>query len=394
MSVTFQWRTSLCAEDFPQAAYEELRLRVAGSTPFNSLAWLRAAERTLPAHEQLHILLGWQGGRLQVCLPLVLTHERFVGLRFSVVHHLGFPLSDRIALLCTLQGKSLQQVLTQIRQHLPHALLQFNELPVETANEALLSHWARRSSTTENRVNCRVPVHLLTEADRKEVSGPPRYKMRRARKRIAACGAQVRRLVPDAGSMGPLLDALSEVEAVSWKGEEGVGIFADARRHQWIRDAFIALAEQGCVRVVTLELDGRCISYRLGVFENGRVYDYNLAFIPQYGDLGSGRVLLQEWIDWGLDDGWSWIDASRVSLENSGHQLHERMTGLFEHRRWGFYSWRLDGLCLGLALRAWQHLKPHVKAYKTKRAATQVKPVVKDDTPLEGHDAATSHSQR
>ena len=139
-----------------------------------------------------------------------------------------------------------------------------------------------------------------------------------------------------------------------------------------------------------LELDGRCISYRLGLLERGRLYDYNLAFVPQYADLGSGRVLLQEWIDWGLDEGWTWIDASRVSLENSSHQLHERMTGQVEHLRHSFYSWRPTGVCLGLALRAWQHLKPWLKRRRTPAAPT----AVPQSTAQERPDAVPSHSQR
>src|SRR5690606_8953265 len=98
--------------------------------------------------------------------------------------------------------------------------------------------------------------------------------------RTAACGAEVRRLVPDGTSIGPLLAAIAEVEQVSWKGEQGVGIFSGARRRQWMEEAFSALAEAGLVRVVLLEHQGRCISYRLGLLQDGRLYDYNLAFLP------------------------------------------------------------------------------------------------------------------
>jgi hypothetical protein len=147
---------------------------------------------------------------------------------------------------------------------------------------------------------------------------------------------------------------------------------------------------------VTLELNGRCISYRLGLLEQGRLYDYNLAFLPQYADLGSGRVLLDEWIRWGLEENWHWIDASRVSLENSSHQLHERMTGQLEHWRWSFYSWRPSGLILGLGLRLWHRLKPRVLQWRAQRAtsaapAAPVKPVA---IPTEGEHASASHSQR
>ncbi|PTR23190.1 GNAT family N-acetyltransferase [Pseudomonas sp. GV085] len=403
MSARFEWRASLCTDDFPIAAYEALRQRVTDHTPFNKLAWLYASELALKPGEQLHVLLGWQGDELALCLPLVASVERFARLPFRVLHHLGYPLADRLALLTRLDDDAMRNALMQIRQHLPHAVLQLNELAGSTAQA--LAPWQALSSTAEQRLSCRVPVHLISEADHQEVSGDPRYKLRRARKRIAACGAQVRRITPDALTMGPLLQDISEVEAVSWKGDEGVGIFSDARHRQWMDRAFTALAARGLVRVVVLELEGRCISYRLGLLEQGRLYDYNLAFLPQYADLGSGRVLLEEWIRWGLEDNWQWIDASRVSLDNSSHQLHERMTGQLEHWRWSFYSWRPGGLVLGLALRVWQRFKPRLQQWRARRAAAAVAtptpgatPVVKTPAPTEnlkeGKHASASDSQR
>jgi|GEM_PF-248206 len=409
MAARFEWRTSLCADDFPAAAYEALRLRVTDHTPFNTLAWMAASERALTSGERLHVLLGWEGDELVLCLPLVASVERFGRLPFRVLHHLGYPLADRLALLARTDRDSIQQALVEIRRQLPHALLQLNELSDPTDGESALTGWTAHSSMGERRLSCRVPVHLISEADRQEVSGDPRYKLRRARKRIAAIGAEVRRITPDASTMGPLLQAISEVEAVSWKGDEGVGIFADERHRQWMDRAFTALAAQGLVRVVVLELEGRCISYRLGLLEQGRLYDYNLAFLPQYADLGSGRVLLEEWIRWGLDDNWRWIDASRVSLENSSHQLHERMTGQLEHWRWSFYSWRPSGIALGLALRVWQWVKPLLQRYKARRAAKAAKPVaapapvvapaskqanLKKESAMESEHASPSHSQR
>ena len=102
MVTRFEWRTSLCAADFPEAAYEALRLRVTDHTPFNHLGWLCAAEQALGEGERLHILLGWEADELRLCLPLVASRERFAGLPFRVVHHLGYPLSDRLALLSLL----------------------------------------------------------------------------------------------------------------------------------------------------------------------------------------------------------------------------------------------------------------------------------------------------
>ncbi|MBN3861977.1 GNAT family N-acetyltransferase [Pseudomonas frederiksbergensis] len=402
MMARFEWRTSLCAPDFPTAAYEGLRLRVTDHTPFNTLAWLCASEQALAAGERLHVLLGWQDDELALCLPLVASTERFGGLPFRILRHLGYPLTDRLALLTCLDAESMRKALVMIRHRVPHAMLQLNELSEPIGEESALTAWMAHSSTGERRLSCRVPVHLISDADRLEVSGDPRYKLRRARKRIAACGAQVRRITPDASTIGSLLRVLGKVEAQSWKGLQGVGIFTSDRSRQWIERAFTALAEQGLMRVVVLELDERCISYRLGLLEQGRLYDYNLAFVPRYADLGSGRVLLDEWILWGLDDNWHWIDASRISLENSSHQLQERMTGQLEHWRWSFYSWRPSGLVLGLAMRLWHQFKPWLKKWRAWRAAAALKPTSApgdkspepNAIPLEGEHASPSHRQR
>lgn len=380
MAVRFQWLGSLRDPLFPQGAYEQLRQRCPDATPFNTLAWLLPAEAALGPTQQLQVLLAWQADTLCLCLPLVSGRERFAGWPFRVVRHLGFPLADRLGWLAELGVADLQQALGEIRRRQPHALLQLSELTDLPDRHSTLAHWMYRSSTAERRLSCRVPVHLIGDADREEVSGAPRYKLRRARKRIAACGAQVRRWVPDAASIGPLLQALSDVEAQSWKGDEGVGIFSPANR-PWIIQAFTALAEQGLVRVVSLELDGRCISYRLGLLEHARLYDYNLAFLPQYADLGSGRVLLQAWIDWGLDDGWRWVDASRVSLDNSSHQLHERMSDQVEHWRWSFYSWRPSGICLGLGLRLWHLFKPWLRRRANSNLAPPAPPIPCQEAP-------------
>ncbi|AMK30900.1 CelD/BcsL family acetyltransferase involved in cellulose biosynthesis [Pseudomonas sp. TE6283] len=390
MALQLSWCASLRSDDFPAADYEALRRRLPGSTPFNHLGWLRAAEAALLPGQQLGVLLGHQDQRLCLCLPLVRAREPFGPLFAPVVRHLGYPLNDRIALLIDLPALYADQVLQAIRKHLPHALLQLNEVPDNTEHEGWLRQWASASSTWQQRLTCRVPVHRINEQDRQEVSGDPRYKLRRARKRINACGASVRRVMASTENMGELLDAISAVEAVSWKGDDEVGIFSGPQRRQWMYQAFTALAGEGLVCLVLLELDGRCISYRLGLVERGRVYDYNLAFVPEHRDLGSGRVLLEEWIHWGLDADWKWIDASRVSLDNSSHQLHERMTGQLEQWRLSSYSWRPDGVLLGLAQRCWHWLKPRLR----RRSPCNEADVVAPTPPQERPDAIPGHSQR
>lgn len=356
MDYRFQWCESLSAPDFPVQAYAHLCERLPHCTPFNHLAWLRAAEHSLEPGQTLHVLLGWSGDQLKLCLPLVRFRDARFGLAWHTLRHLGYPMSDRLALLCQLDERGLGLALETIRRELPHTVLQLNELTTDANTQRCMETWAIMSSSHHRHLSCRAPYHLICAQDRQEPHRNVRYKLRKARKRSEEIGAVVRRVTPDAASVGALLERLATVEERSWKGQEEVGIFSEPRC-DWMREAFSALAAEGLVRVVMLEHQGRCISYRLGLLHKDRLYDYNLAFLPEYADLSGGRLLLDEWIQWGFEEGWRWVDASRISRSGSTHQLHERMSGQVEHLRWSFYSWRPSGILLGLAHRAWEWRK-------------------------------------
>ncbi|MBU0811154.1 MAG: GNAT family N-acetyltransferase [Gammaproteobacteria bacterium] len=370
MTERLEWQTSLNSATFPAEAYETLCNRLEQRTPFNHLGWLRASEQALPADCSLQVLLLWQNDRLVGCLPLILCPLRLLGMNIKEVRHLGHPLSDRVGLMLETEATALlEPALRAIRKRMPHARLQLNEIAVHPSHRSLLGCWEHLSWLWEARTSCYAPEHRLSEDDRQEVTGDTRYKLRRARKRADACGAVVERLTPDVTDILPCLEQLAVVEDASWKGEDGVGIFSAGPNRDWIIKGFTALAAEGRVRVVQLTLEGRCISYRLGLLDQGRLYDYNLAFLPEFASLGSGRLLLDEWFRWGLDEGWEYIDASRVSLHQSSHQLHERMTGQVEHLRWSFYSRRPGGIVLGLSYRLWLHVKPKLQAWRERRAA-------------------------
>lgn len=359
MTYRFAWYAGLDDTEFPADAYEELLSRLAIVTPFNRLGWLRACARHLDgAH--LAVLTAWVDERLVLCLPLVAGRERRRGMCWTVVRHLGYPLADRIVLAAEKDQQGLLgHALGHIRRQLPHAVLQLNELLPVADVETGLAVWGSRSSMWVREVSCRVPEHRIVPDDREEPVGDLRYELRRARKRCTEAGAVLRRVEPTPDTVEPLLNELAEVELASWKGSDNVGLFSAHCRPQMMA-ALTAMAAEGRVRVVLLELDGQCVSYRLGLLEGRRLYDYNIAYLPDQARLGSGRLLLNEWIIWGLEEGWEWVDASRVSLHNSNHQLHERMDGLVEHGRWSFYSRRPSGLLLGLAHRVWLRLKPRL----------------------------------
>ncbi|KTT28974.1 hypothetical protein RSA46_12155 [Pseudomonas oryzihabitans] len=356
MTIRCHWSRTLAPADLSPAAYEELLGRLPHATPFNRLSWLQGAAVALPPGAELQILQIWQGERLVGYLPLVRQREKRLGIRWTILRHLGYPLSDRLALaLDPAVPDATQAAYAEIRRHLPHDLLELDELTV--VDEPIFKLWQASAAQARIRLNCRVPVHRIQPQDAAEPSGPVRYKLRRARRRCEELGARVHRVAPTADTWPALAERLQEVEALSWKGTDGVGIFSGHLRQRWMTAALSGLADEDRLRVLLLEHQGNCLSYRLGFLQDGRLYDYNLAFHPDYAALGSGRLLLDEWLRWGLEADWEWVDASRVSLHNSSHQLHERQTDSCEHWRWSLYSRSAKGLLLAMLTSGWQLFK-------------------------------------
>lgn len=372
MSIQFVWCNSLSETLFPAQDYSKLLELIPESTPFNHIAWLQGAEQSLEAKQQLKILLGYDNNELVICLPLILCTEKALGLPIKTLRHLGYPLSDRIALGVKANTDNfLGQALQEIRQKLSFSLIQFSEITEQSAQTSGLKQWQQQFWYSEDRLSCAVPVHQITEADRVEPSGNIRYKLRKARKRANELPAHIERVTLTSENVLEIIADISEVERLSWKGDDGVGVFSGEQRMKWMTTALTGFAETDNLRVLTMRHNDRCISYRLGFLDKGRIYDYNLAFLPDYASLGSGRLLLDEWIQWGLDENWQYIDASRVSLQDSSHQLHERCTVFIEHRRWTFYSMRPAGLFLGLSYKVWQLIKPLLQSKRLTKKGTK-----------------------
>ncbi|MGE6320368.1 GNAT family N-acetyltransferase [Pseudomonas oryzihabitans] len=367
MMLSVCWRPSLTPADLAPEAYADLLARLPQATPFNRLAWLQGAAAALPAGADLQVLQVWRAERLLACLPLVRQRERRLGLGWTTLRHLGYPLGDRLALaLDPAQPELAERVYQEIADRLPHALLELDELTEQ--DQWILERWRPLAAQARLRVNCRVPCHQIEPADAEEPAAPLRHELRRARRRCAEREAVVQRLAPTAEDWPSLAVRLQALEALSWKGSEGVGIFSGARRQRWMQVALQGLAAEDGLRIVLLEHQGVCLSYRLGLLQGGRLYDYNIAFHPDHAALGSGRLLLDEWLRWGLEAGWEWIDASRVSLHNSSHQLHERQTDSLTHWRWSLYSRSPQGRLLALLAGAWQLFKQGRERLRSRKA--------------------------
>lgn len=358
-SLRARWFRSLYDPAFPAAEYEALVDRHESSTPYNRLAWLRGAELSAGRNE-VETLTVWRESRLLACIPVIWERRGPIwspGLR--IARHLGAPLADRIGLMVEDNDPALVTATLRMIQHRrPVAWIELNELYDGGCGPELMNRFAREHCVDvhEHRT-CRVPVFRLPAEHPQEKSLPERVraKLRRERRRSTEAGASIHRMAPS--DEGAWLDRIITVERASWKGTDGVGIFSGAERERWMRASLGGLAGSGRIRIAALKLDGQVISYRLGLLEKGRLYDYNSAFLPEHSKIASGRLLLDELIHWGIDEGWHAVDASRVSRV-SGHHLHERMNESVQQYRVRYFSKRPGGLLASTAQTLWERYKP------------------------------------
>lgn len=345
------------------AAYRALLRSAPATTPFNHAGWLQAAADAAEPGEVVAVLWAWCEGTAVGCLPLLAVSQRIARVPVRVVRHLGFPLADRIGLAVRADSPGvLGEMLRAVAARFGGHLIQLNELVADPGQAAELERFGRaRCFRWDRELSCRVPRRAMTPADCDEASLPKDVKLelRRARRRVEELRGIVRRLEPTEATVDALVLACKAVEDASWKGEDEVGIFSGERRTRWMRQAFRAWAADGAVRALTIEVDGQVVSYRLGPFADGVFFDYNIAFLPEMRRLGTGRLLLDEALRWSVEARWRFVDASRVSITNSSHQLFERPHELVENERWTFVprSVRLLPYWVALSVRAWRRAR-------------------------------------
>jgi CelD/BcsL family acetyltransferase involved in cellulose biosynthesis len=124
-----------------------------------------------------------------------------------------------------------------------------------------------------------------------------------------------------------LLQEFATLERISWKGQEGVGLFAPECMG-WHSTLIRRMVERGHCEMRWITLSGEVISYRIGFVWDGVYYDFNTAYRPDVGKLSPSGVILLQLVEHLANTGVKKIDFCR------GVQRYklEWATGLRENR--------------------------------------------------------------
>jgi CelD/BcsL family acetyltransferase involved in cellulose biosynthesis len=330
-------------------------------TPEWTTCWWRHFGTGEPSALAVH-----RGSRLVALAPLARRTERRAGLGLRTLTFVGErpyasrsgePQADHLGVLA---DASEPDALDAAADALADAAsdvdwVRLHEMPAGTRAEDRLGQvFAARGLEPSVEVCSRTPLlHLERPWQEIEASYPLslRKRLRRARRKQAEHGGlSYRRWRPEPAEVPALLLRLQGVEARSWKGRKGVGIFSTERSLGFLLELSSRFAERRWLDVALL-LDGESIAaYRFGFRFRGSFLDYNLAHDARYAALSPGRVLLDEVIRDSHREGLAWIDASGGGLATP-NLLSEWTSNVRWHRRWMLFGPSLRGKALALYAR-------------------------------------------
>ncbi|WEJ09538.1 GNAT family N-acetyltransferase [Sinorhizobium prairiense] len=127
------------------------------------------------------------------------------------------------------------------------------------------------------------------------------------------------------------------LEASGWKGRERSAMIMDRFRAAFAREAVNNLAEADCVRIHTLDLDGKAIATIVVLLMAGEAYAWKTAYDERYAKYSPGKLLVAELTEWHLDD------ANIIRSDSCAVPDHPVMSRLWQERE------EMGTLVIGLA---------------------------------------------
>lgn len=118
---------------------------------------------------------------------------------------------------------------------------------------------------------------------------------RRSRKLAKELGGEPR--VIDRSHDPAALDAFVELEAASWKGEEGTALACDPAHARFLREVAQAFAARGALNLAFLQAGETTIAATCNLFAGGVDFCFKVAYDERYARFGPGRELQLRLID-------------------------------------------------------------------------------------------------
>jgi CelD/BcsL family acetyltransferase involved in cellulose biosynthesis len=129
----------------------------------------------------------------------------------------------------------------------------------------------------------------------KALSGSSRKKLRQHRRRLSEKGALTSVVLSEPTAVRRALEEFLTMEAAGWKGRNGTALLSNEAEAGLVRTGVAALADDGCVSIYALYLDGRPVSMQIVGRSGPAAFTWKTAYDETFHDFSPGMLLLEDY---------------------------------------------------------------------------------------------------
>ena len=293
MAGHFVESVDVAAVEAHAAAWRDLCARALEANAFAEPAFLIAAARHI-APPGLEFVLAWTDERRQRLVGLIAISS----LRLSVAEIWQSEQAGLAALALDREGaaEALESLAQWLRSKRRVASLFVPALAREGETARLLEGHARRQGSTCASLHWRQRAILPASHDASTLfetalNGKRLKEWRRLRRRLAARGALVFRIAECPTTLAAASEAFLALEPKSWKGRAGAPLVADPAHAAFARAMLRGLADEGKLRIGSLELPDAPVAMGVVLSSQDRAFYWKTAYDEAFAEFSPGVLL-------------------------------------------------------------------------------------------------------
>jgi len=268
---------------------------------FSSWEWLTAWWNAFSQpNDQLAIVLVERYGELFAIAPFFVRRSRYYGLPRRILRFIGEGNSDRSDILVRDPDTAFYQgVLDFLHDNVDWDVASLREVP---ENSQLIA-WASNVEMARVEKDSDCPFitfepGLTPEVFRQSLSRKLRREFSNVTNRMKKLGEYRfhHQLLthPD----DPVLNRIRDIELKSAKAKKNINLVFSPNENFKFQQSLLQSLSGSVQRLLTvLEVNGVIVSYLYGFIAGNTYHAYNMAFLPEYASLSTGKLTLQEAIE-------------------------------------------------------------------------------------------------
>lgn len=196
---------------------------------------------------------------------------------------------------------------------------------------------------TETRL-LEVPSISFEEFSKETMGKKSRQNLRRAERQLKEQGTLLHETFQTPEAVRKFFPEMVSLEHISWKGENGLGIFSKAEITSFYAKLLPAAADAGELRLSALRLNEYAIAFEIAFIHKDYYGIHSQSFLPDYQKYSPGKQLLMRNYQWAFEHHFKVIDFMQgdIPFKERITNRHEKLIDLsfFAPTRIGrFHRW-------------------------------------------------------